>query len=111
MKPTRVFLSVQPVSALPKYGCPRPAPRYRASWWTREPLAQLYRSKIVPSKDEAVRLARRWLEKKNEEAAGRSIDTSLIDTTRQPARFGYSHEKKSAAQLNDEITAALREKP
>jgi hypothetical protein len=112
MKPTRVFLSVQPIGhrrpagAGPWHRETRP-PRYRASWWTRGTSTELYRSKAVASREEAARLARKWLERRNKEAVGRPIDTRLIDTTDQPERFGYSHEKKSTAQLDDEIAAAL----
>jgi len=99
MKPTRVFLSVQPVQPSRAASAPRVA-RYRSSWWTRGTSTELYRSKIVDSQEEAVQLAQKWLARKNQ-------DMPLIDTTDQPERFGYSHEKKSAAQLDAEIAAAL----
>ena len=109
MKPTRVFLSVQAVSyRLPAgtdpftYREKRPV-RYRASWWTRIPTSELYRSKIVSTQEEAVRLARKFLERENKEGV------RWIDTTDQPERYGYSREpaKKSAAQLDAEIAEAL----
>lgn len=103
MKPTRVFLSVQPVRPPQRTG----ALRYRASWWTRGTSTELYRSKTVPSQQEAVDLAKRWLERRNQEPVGRAIGTQLIDTTDQPERFGYSHEKKSPEQLDTEIAVAL----
>ena len=120
-KPTSVFLSVQPVGHRRPAGAdpftyrdPRPS-RWRASWWTRGTSTELYRSKIVPSREEAIRLARQWLDRRNKEAAepGRPADTRLIDTTDQPARYGYAHEpaapaeKKSPAQLDAEIAEVL----
>lgn len=110
MKPTRVFLSVQTVPyRLPAgtdpftYREKRPL-RHRASWWTRGTTSELYRSKIVLSQEEAVRLARKFLAAQNKEAV------RWIDTTDYPQRYGYSHEpteKKSAAQLDVEIAEAL----
>lgn len=93
MKPTRVYLSVQPVRAPRSMGARSlisREPHYRASWWTRGTSTELYRSRTVPSQVEAVRLALRWFERKNQEAAGRPLDTQLIDTTEQPERFGYA---------------------
>lgn len=124
MKTTRVFLSVQPVGHRRPAGADpftyretRPT-RWRASWWTRGTSTELYRSKIVASKEEAVRLARRWFERWNKEASERPDYTRLIDTTDYPERHGYSHEgsapgeKKSTAQLDAEIAEALaRSKP
>lgn len=119
LKPTRVFLSVKPVGhrrpadADPfTYRDPRPS-RWRASWWTRGTSTELYRSKIVSTREEAVRLARTWLDRRNKESVGRPIDTQLIDTTDHPERYGYSHEetalteKKSAAQLDADIAEVL----
>ena len=118
-KPTRVFLSVQPVSyRLPRgtdpftYREKRPV-RHRASWWTRGTTSELYRSKVVSTQEEAVRLARKWFEQRNKASVGGSADTQLIDTTDQPQRYGYAHaegapaEKKTAAQLDAEIAEAL----
>ncbi len=116
--PTRVFLSVQPVGYRRPAGADpftyrekRPA-RYRASWWTRGTTTELYRSKIVSTQEEAVRLAHQWLDRRNKESEreGQPIDTRLIDTTDHPERYGYAHEpaeKKSAAQLDAEITEML----
>lgn len=115
-KPTRVFLDLQPVGYRRPAGADpftyqdkRPV-RWRASWWARGPGGEIYRSKIVPTRDEAVRLARRWLEQNRKETPARSA-WNLIDTTDQPERFGYSHgaptEKKTAAQLDTEIAAVL----
>jgi hypothetical protein len=104
MKPTRVFLSVQPVRST---SASRNV-RYRASWWTRGTSTELYRSKIVSSQEEAVELAQKWLARRNQEPA--RVDTQLIDTTNQPERFGYAHETheaKSPAQLDAEIAVAL----
>jgi len=121
MKPTRVFLSVHPVGhRKPKgadpftYRDPRPS-RWRASWWTRGTTTELYRGKIVATEEEAVRLARKWLERENKSRTGGPGDLQLIDTTDQPQRYGYSHEapsneKKTAAQLDAEITEALARK-
>ena len=106
MKPTRVFLSVQPIHPSRATSAPRIA-RYRASWWTRGTSTELYRSKVVDSQEEAVHLAQKWLTRKNQESLNRPLDRQLIDTTDQPERFGYSHEKKSAAQLDAEIATAL----
>ena len=112
MKPTRVFLSVQPVRPPRSMGTRSlvlQAPlRYRASWWTS---TELYRSKTVTSHEEAVKLARKWLERRNQEPVSGAVDTQLIDTTDQPERFGYAHEKKSAAQLDAEIAVALARGP
>jgi hypothetical protein len=121
MKPTRVALSVKtvpyrlPAGADPfTYREKRPL-RFRASWWTRGTTTELYRSKIVPSQEEAVRLAHKWLERENKASQGRPADTRLVDTTDQPERYGYSHtsteptEKKSPAQLDAEIAEALAE--
>jgi hypothetical protein len=122
MKPARVFLSVQPVGHRKPAGAnpftyreTRPS-RWRASWWTRGTTTELYRGKPVATQEEAVRLARAWLGRRNKEAEaeGRPADTRLIDTTDQPERYGYAHEpttpaekKKSAAQLDAEIAASL----
>ena len=112
MKPTRVFLSVQPVGYRRPAGADpftyqdkRPS-RWRASWWTRGHSTELYRSKIVATRDEAVRIAHKFLERENK--AG----VRWIDTTNQPQRYGYAHtpeltEKKSPAQLDVEIDEAL----
>jgi len=110
MKPTRVFLSVQPVRPSRATGAPRDA-RYRASWWTRGTSTELYRSKIASSQEEAVQLARNWLTRRNQESLNLPLDKQLIDTTDQPERFGYSHEKKSAAQLDAEIATVLARVP
>lgn len=106
MKPTRVFLSVQPVRPARATSDPR-VTRYRASWVTRATSTEMYRSTIVDSQQKAVQLARDWLTRKNQESLGDPLDRQLIDTTDQPERFGYSHEKKSPAQLDAEIAAAL----
>lgn len=113
MKPTRLFLSVQPVGhRKPKGADPftyrekRPT-RYRASWWTRGTTTELYRGKPVATQEEAVRLARKWLDRENASRTGGPADTQLIDTTDQPERYGYSHEKKTAKQLDAEIAEAL----
>jgi len=122
MKPRRVFLSVQPVGHKRPAGADpftyretRPT-RWRASWWTRGTTTEMYRGKPVATQEEAVRLARAWLDRQNKQAEGRPADMRLIDTTDQPERYGYSHgsgtrtEKKSAAQLDAEIAEALAEK-
>jgi hypothetical protein len=121
MKPTRVFLSVKTVPyRLPAGTDPftyreKSPVRYRASWWTRGTTTELYRSKIVPTQEEAVRLALKWFARSNKESVGRPADRQLIDTTDQPQRYGYSHgadepaEKKTAAQLDAEIAEALAE--
>ena len=118
-KPTRVFLSVQPVSHRRPAGADpftyrdtRPT-RWRASWWTRGTTTELYRGKPVATQEEAVRLARKWFERSNAET-DRPADRQLIDTTDSPERYGYSHdpavvdvEKKSPRQLDAEIAEAL----
>lgn len=119
MKPTRVFLSVQPVGYRKPAGAdpftyrdPRPS-RWRASWWTRGTTTEMYRGKPVATQEEAVRLARKWLDRWNKDAADRPAITTLIDTTDQPARYGYAHEPaalKSPAQLDAEIAEALARK-
>jgi hypothetical protein len=117
VKPTSVFLSVQPVGRKKPAGAdpftyrdPRPS-RWRASWWTRGTTTELYRGKVVATQEEAVRLARRWLEQQRKETAAHSA-WDLIDTTDQPERYGYSHETKTAKQLDAEIAEALAgEKP
>lgn len=98
MKPTRVFLSVQtvpyrlPASTDPfTYREKRPL-RYRASWWTRGTTTELYQSKISPSEEEAVRLARKFLERENKDGV------RWIDTTDQPQRYGYSHAYPAVTQ-------------
>lgn len=113
MKPIRVFLSVQPIGYRHPAGTDpftyrekRPV-RYRASWWTRTHTTELYRGKPVATQEEAVRLARAWLARRNKEATGRPADTRLIDTTDHPERYGYSHEKKSNVQLDAEIAESL----
>jgi hypothetical protein len=112
--PGRLFLSLQPVGHRKPVGAdpftyrdPRPV-RWRASWWTRGTTTELYRGKIVATEEEAVRLARKWLERENKNGV------RWIDTTDQPRRYGYAHEaapteKKSAAQLDAEIAEALAE--
>jgi hypothetical protein len=92
MKPTRVFLSVtsvaprRPAGADPfTYRETRPL-RYRASWWTRGTSTELYRSKTVATQEEAVRLARKFLDGQNKDGE------RWIDTTDQPQRFGYAHD-------------------
>ena len=113
MKPTRVFLVVQPVGyrrpagANPfTYQDTRPS-RWRASWWTRGTSTEMYRGKVVATRDEAIRLARTWLDRQNKTAS-----THFIDTTDHPERYGYAHEpishpEKSAKQLDAEIAEAL----
>ena len=115
MKPTRVFLSVQPVGYRKPAGADpftyretRPT-RWRASWWTRGTTTELYRGQILSTQEEAVRLARKWLDRENKDGV------RWIDTTDQPSRYGYVHdaapaEKKSAAQLDAEIAAAIAER-
>ena len=118
MKPRRVFLSLQPVGYRRPAGADpftyqdkRPS-RWRASWWTRGTSTEMYRSKIVATKEEAVRLALKYLDKYNKQYADRP-EYTLVDTTEHPERYGYSHEqpapieKKTAAQLNTEIAEAL----
>ncbi|HSX23404.1 MAG TPA: hypothetical protein VLE97_11575 [Gaiellaceae bacterium] len=119
MKPTRVFLSVQPVGYKKPAGADpftyretRPS-RWRASWWTRGTTTELYRGKPVATQEEAVRLALRWLERENKSRVGGPADARLIDTTDQPERYGYAREpvqKKSPAQLDAEIAEALAAK-
>ena len=89
--PGRIFLSVQSISHRRPAGADpftfresRPL-RFRASWWTRGTSTELYRSKVVPREEEAVRLARRWLERENKDGV------RWIDTTDQPGRYGYAH--------------------
>ena len=126
--PTRVFLSVQPVGyrrparADPfTYQDKRPS-RWRASWWSRGTTTEMYRGKTVATREEAIRLARKWLDRRNEEAAvpGRPFDTRLVDTTEHPERYGYALEpvepvahakKKNAKQLDAEIAEALTKPP
>lgn len=116
-KPTRVFLSVQPVGYRRPAGAdpftyPEKRPsRWQASWWTRGTSTELYRGKPVATQEEAVRLARKWFERRNAEA-DRPADQQLIDTTDSPERYGYAHdpavvEKKSPQQLDAEIAEAL----
>ena len=123
-KPARVFLSVQPVSYRKPAGTDpftyrekRPL-RYRASWWTRGTSTEMYRGKIVATREEAVRLALKWLDRWNKDAATRPASVPLlIDTTDQPQRYGYSHEAtgpagtKSAAQLDAEIAETIGKEP
>jgi hypothetical protein len=121
-KPTRVFLSVQPVGHRRPAGADpftyrekRPS-RWRASWWSRSGTTEMYRGKPVATQEEAVRLALVWLDCRNKEAAepGRPADTQFIDTTDRPERYGYTHEpaeKKSPAQLDAEIAEALTKEP
>jgi hypothetical protein len=119
MKPARVFLSVQPVGHRKPAGADpftyqdtRPS-RWRASWWTRGTSTEMYRGKIVATKEEAVRLALKWLDRFNKQYAERPEHT-LVDTTEHPERYGYSletaEEKKTPAQLDAEITEALMKK-
>jgi hypothetical protein len=116
MKPTRVFLSIQPVGykrpagANPfTYRDPRPS-RWRASWWTDRKYeghtSELYRSKPVATREEAVRLAYQWLDRQRKATASHSA-WDLVDTTEQPERNVSSTEKKSAAQLDAEIAETL----
>lgn len=117
MKPSRVFLSVQsvgykrPPGADPfTYRETRPL-RHRASWWTRGTSTELYRGQPLASAEEAVRLARRWLERENKDGV------RWIDTTDNPERYGYAHAssghatKKKSAQLDAEIAEALSRPP
>ncbi len=117
LKSTRVFLSVQPVGYRPAGADPftyrdtRPS-RWRASWWTRGTSTEMYRGKIVATKEEAVRLALKWLDRYNKQYADRPAYT-LVDTTDHPERYGYTHEelapaeKKGSRQLDAEIAEAL----
>ena len=120
-KPSRVFLSVQPVGYRKPTGADpftyqdkRPS-RWRASWWTRGTTTEMYRSKIVATREEAIRLAQKWLDRYNKSYVERGLpEHTLIDTTDQPERYGYSHEsveKKSTAQLDAEIAEALAKGP
>jgi len=119
LKSTRVFLSVQPVGHRRPAGADpftyqdtRPS-RWRASWWTRGTSTEMYRGKTVATREEAVRLARVWLDRRNKAAEGRPADLHLVDTTDYPERYGYAHEttahaeKKTARQLDGEIAQAL----
>ena len=119
MKPTRVFLNVQPVGHRKPAGAdpftyrdPRPT-RWRASWWSRGTTTEMYRGKTVDTRGEAIRLARKWLDRRNEEGAA----SLFVDTTEYPERYGYTHEgaapleKKSPAQLDAEIAVALTKQP
>lgn len=106
-KPLRVFLNItavaprKPAGADPfTYRETRPL-RYRASWWTRGTSTEMYRSKVVPTREEAVRLALKFLDSQNKEGV------RWIDTTDHPQRFGYELEKKSPAQLDAEIAEVL----
>jgi hypothetical protein len=115
MKERRVFLSVQtvpyrrPAGADPfTYREKRPL-RHRASWWTRGSSSELYQSKLVPSQEEAVRLALAYLERWN-----KTTDTPLIDTTDHPERYGYTKTpeafadtRKSHAQIKREVDEVL----
>jgi hypothetical protein len=116
--PSRVFLSLQPVGYKKPAGADpftyqdkRPS-RWRASWWTRGTSTEMYRSKIVATKEEAVRLALKWLGNYNKQYADRP-EYMLVDTTDHPERYGYAHEpvahatKKSPKQLDAEIAKAL----
>lgn len=92
MKPTRVFLSVttvpyrQPAGRDPfTHRETRPL-RHRASWYARGTSTEMYQSKIVPTQEEAVRLARAYLERQK---------GAWVDTTDQPERYGYSHSSHS----------------
>lgn len=71
MKPTRVFLSVQPVRPSRATSDPR-VTRYRASWVTRATSTEMYKSTIVDSQQKAVQLARSWLTRRNQESLGGS---------------------------------------
>jgi hypothetical protein len=120
-----VFLSVQPVGYRKPAGADpftyqdtRPS-RWRASWWSRGTSTEMYRGKIVATKEESVRLARKWLDKYNKQYADRP-EHMLVDTTEHPERYGYSHEatppighaeKKSAKQLDAEIAEVLAKPP
>lgn len=111
MKPTRVFLSVQPVGHRKPAGADpftyrdtRPS-RWRASWWSRGTSTEMYRGKTVDTRDEAIRLARAHLERRNQ-----TDSPAWIDTTDYPERYGYAHEpveKKSPARLDAEIAEVL----
>lgn len=119
MKLIRVFLSLQPVGykkparADPfTYQDKRPS-RWRASWWTRGTTTEMYRSKIVATKEEAVGLALKYLVRWNKEAINFPARGHFVDTTDYPERYGYSHapaEKKPAVQLEREIAKALEER-
>jgi hypothetical protein len=108
MKPTRVFLSVQPVGHKRPAGADpftyrdtRPS-RWRASWWTRGTSTEMYRGKIVATREEAIRLARAHLDRRNQTSGD-----PWIDTTDHPERFGYTHEP-AAKKDPPSLAAAAR---
>jgi hypothetical protein len=104
---TRVFLNVQPVTprrpanASPFTYQEKRLPRWRASWIARGTNTEFYSSKPVATPEDAVRLAKQWLQSENRTRILGPVDTRLIDTTDSPERFGYTHAKKSRAQINE----------
>jgi len=63
-----------------------------AQWITRGIGSTMYESKRCATMEDAVKLARRWLERVNRPGPYGEIATRYVDTTDQPERFGYSHE-------------------
>lgn len=72
-----VFLAVSPVFRK-GHTTRNPLPiRWGATWVTRRTTTDLYTSKTVDTKEEAEKLARRWLVRENKRMAG----VEFVDTT------------------------------
>lgn len=63
---------------------------HNAEWVSQRGHGELYRSKQCDTQEQAIELALAWLRKQPE---GR-----YVDVTRQPERFGYSHDERPAAE-------------
>lgn len=72
-----LFLAVSPVYRK-GHTVHRPLPvRWAATWVTRGTTSDLYTSKTVDTREQAEKLAHRWLERQNREMAGvEFVDTS-----------------------------------
>ena len=75
--------------------------RYRATWVVRGTGGDLYKSKMCATQEEAVKLARKHLERLNSPAGYpvHMVDTrtQYVDTTEQPERYGYSHAAEASS--------------
>jgi hypothetical protein len=106
IKTVRVFLTIKPVR-------PRGSGKvshFKASW-VRGTSTDLYTSKPCVTSEEAVKLARAWLTKRNapisrmEGGLVHDQSTQYIDTTNQPERFGYSLNEGACAMPHQPHTS------
>jgi hypothetical protein len=72
-----VFLAVSPVFRKGHTSRDPLPERWAATWVTRRTTTDLYTSKTVDTREEAEKLARRWLARENRQMAG----VEFVDTT------------------------------